>query len=148
MRRLINAMRRRIICLRSIISTGLAFVPILRAAHNGHAKAQYRLGKTVLDCPPVARREAIAWLTRSAQGGYHRAQYLLALCFAKGIGVACDQESAYLWMCIARVAGNDRARPKAERLAEGMAAEAIACINLAAVRFNERRSRGKTLTVR
>ncbi len=118
---------------------------IRRAADNGHVKAQYRLGKKVLDSPAALQAEAVEWLRRSAEGGYHRAQYLLARCFAKGIGVPRDRVTAYRWMCIARACGNDRAGLQSEGLSQGLRADAIASINLDAIRFNERCSREKTL---
>ena len=40
---------------------------------------------------------------------YARAQYFLAGCYAKAIGVKYDKESARVWMAIAKVNGNKAA---------------------------------------
>jgi hypothetical protein len=116
-----------------------------RAANQGHAKSQYRLGKLVLSCAPIDRPVALAWLRRAAEAGEQRGAYLLALCYAKGLGVERDRVEAYRWMVIARAAGHERALGQSLRLARKLTADTVASINLDALEFAAKRRRQRSL---
>jgi TPR repeat protein len=98
-------------------------------------KAQYRLGELIMSAPPADRSAALHWLNRAAEGGEKRAAYLLAMCFAKGLGVDRDRAAAYRWMLIARGAGHDRAARQSEQLARTLSPQIVAGINLEAIAF-------------
>ena len=72
---------------------------------------------------------------RAANGGDHRAAYLLALCHARGHGVDRDDAAAYRWACIARARGNERAGGKTEKLAARLPPASIAELELEAALF-------------
>jgi TPR repeat protein len=76
-------------------SSSLAMNWHLKAANQGLATAQYSLGvynEQTLARPNLAL--AASWYQKSADQGYIEAQYNLGLFYAKGLGVAKDQDKA------------------------------------------------------
>ena len=73
------------------------------AAQLGYPPAQYEIGRRGLfgQAPGIVPGEAITWLDKAACQGHVRAQYGLAMCFAKGVGVERDLVRAWLWLSLA-----------------------------------------------
>jgi len=71
----------------------------LRAAQQGHAKAQARIGVAYDVGDGVARdqAEALIWLTRAANKGQKFAQYYLGRKYARGDGVTRSLQEAKRW---------------------------------------------------
>jgi TPR repeat protein len=60
-------------------SDALAASWLRRAADQGHAEAQYQLGRQYLDGRgvPLDRKEAVVWLRKAADAGHAQASALL-----------------------------------------------------------------------
>ncbi|MBO7725960.1 MAG: SEL1-like repeat protein [Thermoguttaceae bacterium] len=86
----------------------------LRAAEQGHAKAQYRTGlcydlqKGVLE----DRAEAANWYQMAADQGLVQAEYRLAECYDYGYGVPKDSATADRWFLAAAEQGYVKAQYK------------------------------------
>ena len=67
-----------------------------KAADQGHAEAQYELGKCYAEGVGVDQdpAEAIAWYREAADRGDMMAQFALGLCYAEGFGVEKDNDEA------------------------------------------------------
>ena len=50
---------------------------------------------------PQSHAQAAAWFSKAAQQGYPLAQYYLGDMYAKGLGVARDDQQAYFWLSLA-----------------------------------------------
>jgi uncharacterized protein len=77
---------------------GLSFA--FAAAQRGDAAAQYLLGKTLFETKitaPTQRRDARAWLEKSAQQQHAQASYLLGLIYKNGYGITPDARVAAHW---------------------------------------------------
>ena len=57
-------------------------------------------------------KKAIKWTREAAEQGYHQAQYNLAYCYEKGIGVTEDLDEAVKWYKKAANQGNVEALNK------------------------------------
>ena len=70
-----------------------------KAAKQGYAKAQYRLGMCRLWGKGVSEDDdkAVKWLRRAAEQGYAKAQYELGECYHRGFGVDEDEQEAVSW---------------------------------------------------
>ena len=68
-------------------------------AQQGHAKAQYRLGKMYdfAEGIPQDDAEAVKWYRRAAEQGHATAQVLLAIMYYQGCGVLQDYAEAAKW---------------------------------------------------
>jgi TPR repeat protein len=91
------------------------------AAEQGSVGAQFYLaqsranGQLSLDRD---YREAARWYRAAADQGFWHAQFNLALMYARGEGLPKDDQSAYFWLLLASVQGEDeaiRARDMVER---------------------------------
>ncbi len=96
-----------------------AFKYLKKAAEQGHAEAQYLLGKCYFNGQGVTedRIEAGKWTRKAAEQGYVDAQYLLGECYSLGKGVTKDLTEATKWYRKAAEQGNDNAKRKLEELA-------------------------------
>ena len=70
-----------------------------KAAEQGHADAQYRLGECYDEGRGVERdlTEAAGWYRKAAEQGHADAQYRLGECYAEGEGVGRDPFMALRW---------------------------------------------------
>ncbi|XP_010427839.1 PREDICTED: F-box protein At1g70590 [Camelina sativa] len=80
-----------------------------RAAELGDAVGQCNLGISYLQVEPTNPKEAIKWLRQSAENGYVRAQYQLALCLHQGRVVQPNMVEASKWYLKAAEGGYVRA---------------------------------------
>ncbi len=78
---------------------------LLPLAEQGHAQAQYKLGRMYRAGVGVPRDAAAAamWTRRAAEQGDPLAQYDLGVMYATGQGVAQDYVQAHLWFDLAAV---------------------------------------------
>jgi TPR repeat protein len=65
---------------------------------------------------PQDHKEAVKWLTKSAEQGDAAAQCLLGLCYENGTGVAKDQKEAVKWYTKSAEQGDERAKKAIEEL--------------------------------
>ncbi|VVA94830.1 unnamed protein product [Arabis nemorensis] len=80
-----------------------------RAAELGDAVGQCNLGISYLQVQPSNPKEAMKWLKQSAENGYVRAQYQLALCLHQGRVVQASLLEATRWYLKAAEGGYVRA---------------------------------------
>ncbi|KAG7589666.1 F-box domain [Arabidopsis suecica] len=80
-----------------------------RAAELGDAVGQCNLGICYLQVQPSNPKEAMKWLKQSAENGYVRAQYQLALCLHQGRVVKTNLLEASKWYLKAAEGGYVRA---------------------------------------
>ena len=76
-----------------------AFKYYLKAAKNGHAASQAKVGEMYERGEGVTSDilEAIRWYRRGADNGDELAQYNLGLCYEEGTGVAQDIKTAFIY---------------------------------------------------
>ena len=81
-------------------SYAMAFKWFRKAAMQGHAKAQYQLGKCYKNGEGVEkdRVKAFLYFTKSAKQDNANAQLALGKCYLKGKGVASDRAKATMWL--------------------------------------------------
>ena len=74
-----------------------------KAAEQGDAKAQYKLGRAYSDGEVVSKDdvEAVKWVRKAAEQGNADAQGWLGRCYKYGKGVARDYVEAYKWYSLA-----------------------------------------------
>lgn len=70
-----------------------------KAAQQGHAKAQYQLGRCyfVGRGVPARWKEAVKWYRMAADQGHIYAQSSLGYCYERGYGVVADLQEALYW---------------------------------------------------
>jgi hypothetical protein len=92
-----------------------------KAAEQGHAMAQFNLGRMYYDGQGVAQdfKEAVNWYRKAAEQGHAMAQNNLGFMYANGRGVGQDSVVAYALYNIAS-ANNNMARDNRSSLAEDM----------------------------
>lgn len=106
------------------------------AAVQGHADAQYRLGKILIrdfalkvnaqrTTPERDATVAAKWFWQAAHQGHQFAQYALGRCFAEGDGVTQDLVEAYKWFGLAAKQGHEDAEKAQTRLIFKMTASQI-----------------------
>lgn len=81
-------------------------------ADEGHAPAQYELGRRILTGTkgmPETPAAAVPWFRLAAAGGDHRAMAALGLCFERGLGVNASAAAARDWYRRAAENGNPNA---------------------------------------
>ncbi len=81
-------------------------------ADEGHAPAQYELGRRILTGTkgmPENPAAAVPWLKLAADGGDNRAMAALGLCHERGLGVNASAEAARDWYRRAAENGNPNA---------------------------------------
>ena len=83
-----------------------------KAAEQGHAKAQYHLGRMYLVGFGVARdtAEAVRWYRKAAEQGLVKAQSFLGGMYESGFGVARNDREAVRWSRKAAEQGDARAQ--------------------------------------
>ena len=88
-----------------------SFACFKQAAEKRHAAALTALGLCHLKGQGTNKNavRAFSHFHEASKLNYARAQYFLAGCYAKAIGVEYDKESARVWMAIAKVNGNKAA---------------------------------------
>ncbi|CAH2066598.1 unnamed protein product [Thlaspi arvense] len=80
-----------------------------KAAELGDAVGQCNLGISYLQAQPSNPKEAMKWLKQSAENGYVRAQYQLALCLHQSQVVQPNMQEATRWYLKAAEGGYARA---------------------------------------
>ncbi len=82
---------------------GAALRELRPLAEQGHAQAQYKLGRMYRAGVGVPRDAAVAaiWSRRAAEQGDALAQFDLGIMYATGQGVAQDYVQAHLWFDLA-----------------------------------------------
>lgn len=80
-----------------------------RAAELGHPAGQCNLGLSYLQVEPPDPKEGVKWMYKSANSGFVRAQYQLALCLQHGRGIKRDACEAAKWYIKASEGGYVRA---------------------------------------
>ncbi len=90
-----------------------------RAAAQGHAEAQYNLGRLYAtgEGVPKDQEQALRWVRAAASQGYVPAQARFGMRYAAGNGIAQDHRLAYFWLTLAVLHG-DKSQEKL-RAAEG-----------------------------
>jgi TPR repeat protein len=85
-----------------------------RAAALGHLESLIQLGDQYygkdMTCMKVDHEQASKWYRMAAESGHAGAQWLLADCYAYGIGVKQDDNEAIAWSLKALEAGNEDGR--------------------------------------
>ena len=85
-----------------------------RAAELGHLESLIQLGDQYygrdLTCLKVDHEQASKWYRMAAENGHAGAQWLLADCYAYGIGVGQDDNEAIAWSLKALKTGNENGR--------------------------------------
>ena len=84
-----------------------------KAAEQGHAEAQLRMGQCCLHgtCDqPQDLTQAVEWFRKAAEQGLVIAQFNLADCYLEGKGVAQDEAEAAVWFRKAAEQGHAGAR--------------------------------------
>jgi TPR repeat protein len=83
-----------------------------KAAEQGHAKAQYRLGLAYASGEGIPKdlAEAAIWYRKAADQGHLNAQYALAWAYSTGEGVPKDPSQAAVWYRCAAEKGLARAQ--------------------------------------
>ncbi len=105
----------------------------LKAAEQGHSRAQFRVGDMYrLGLPlPQDYGKMAEWYRKSAMQGDSEGQMLLGLAYAKGMGVPLDNIQAHMWLRLSLSrepdAGNRLTRQGAiDQITESMTREQIA----------------------
>jgi len=90
----------------------IAFDELLPLAEQGHAKAQYILGKMYVFGQGVKkdRKKGFSWNKKSAKQGNPNAQYYLGSSYDLGIDVNKDQKKAFKWYKKAAEQGHAKAQ--------------------------------------
>jgi hypothetical protein len=90
---------------------GRAAAWVLKAAGQGHAAAQYKIGGSYFSGRGVLKDPvaAVAWWRRAADQGHAEAQNNLGALYANGVGVPRDLVAAYALQEAARAGGNELA---------------------------------------
>ena len=85
---------------------------LLPAAHKGHKKAQYRMGRCHAKGHGVEENDLLArqWYEKSAAQGYAKAQYQLGRCYKKGKGANKDKVKAFEYFSKAAKQGYAKAQ--------------------------------------
>lgn len=93
-----------------------AFPLLMKAAEQGHKKAEYRVGRCYAKGHGVAENDEVAfqWYQKSANQGFAKAQYRLGKAYLKGKGVKADQHVAEQWLrkAVSNPKGGDKVMKK------------------------------------
>lgn len=88
-----------------------------RAAEQDEVAAQLQLAELYFSTPGAEQPEARQWLNRAAMLGSAAAQYRLGVSYLEGNGGPADPLEAYVWLSLALLNGEQRARDGVEQLA-------------------------------
>ena len=93
------------------------FEQVKKAAEQGDALAQYRLGLHYVDGRGVAKdnAEAAKWYLKAAEQGNANGQFELGFMYENGKGVAKDEAEAIKWYRKAAAQGNTKAQRKLDK---------------------------------
>ncbi|SNY91913.1 Sel1 repeat-containing protein [Cohaesibacter sp. ES.047] len=94
-----------------MLSPGISQTPLMTAAQNGDALAQFEVGRrmTLGEGMTVDLKKAADWFEKAASQSMPQAQYSLANLYEKGKGVKKDLQVARLWYQRAAETGNVKA---------------------------------------
>lgn len=81
-----------------------------KAAEQGDANAQYRLGNCYAEGMGKNDAEAVKWYRKAAEQGEAAAQYRLGTCYANGDGVETNEAEALKWYHKAAEKGHEGAK--------------------------------------
>ena len=83
-----------------------------KAAEQGHATAQYNLGRMYAygEGVPQDVVKAVKWYRKAAEQGDAAAQSNLGIMYANGKGVPQDDAKAYTWFAVAAANGHELAK--------------------------------------
>lgn len=103
-----------------ILNLGVDIQAITKAAEQGDAEAQARLGYYYGSGKVVKQDKAkgIEWTRKAAEQGIATSQVSLGLCYLQGDGVPVDKEEAIKWLRKAAEQGNPLAKEWLEKLKE------------------------------
>ena len=89
-----------------------------KAAEQGHAEGQFRLGLDYYYGSGVAedQSKAVYWFRKSAEQGFLSAEYQLGECYENGQGVAQDKSMALYWYRKAAAKFHSHAKEKVQQL--------------------------------
>jgi TPR repeat protein len=78
-----------------------------QAAEQGHAEAQFNLGRLYATGQGVPRdqEEALRWIRAAASQGYLPAEVRFGIRYATGNGIGQDHQRAYFWLTLAFLRG-------------------------------------------
>lgn len=74
-----------------------AFRWFVKAAEQGHAEAQFVLGKQETVRSHGLTPAAAAWYRKAAEQGHAEAQFVIGRCYKNGFGVERDENQAFQW---------------------------------------------------
>ena len=72
-----------------------------KAAEQGHAEAQHKLGRMYHQDIPQDFRQAAVWYRKAAEQGHPQAQWYLGDMYSEGLGVLQDFVEAHMWYNLA-----------------------------------------------
>ena len=103
------------------------FAALRRAAEQGHAAAQVRLGAMYANGEGVLKdaAEAVRWYRLAAKQGHVPAQYNLGVMYTNGRGVGKDFVLAHMWFNIAGANGSEMAGEERDKLEREMTSDEI-----------------------
>lgn len=88
-----------------------------RAAGQDYVEAQLELAELYFNEPETEQHNARQWLNRAALLGSATAQYRLGASYLEGRGGPADPAQAYVWLSLALLNGEQRARAEVQQLA-------------------------------
>jgi TPR repeat protein len=93
-----------------------------KAAEQGYAKAQYRLGSMYYDGEGIPQnyKTAAKWYTKAAGQGIASGQGILGLMYEYGDGVLTDNRRAYMWYNLASYNGSEQGGKSKDDMAKKM----------------------------
>ena len=98
---------------------------LTRAAEQDEVAAQLQLAELYSSAPGAEQTQARRWLKRAAGLGSAPAQYRLGTSYLEGSGGPADPLEAYVWLSLALLNGESRARAGVERLAGQLSASQL-----------------------
>jgi TPR repeat protein len=118
---------------------GRAAAWFLKAAEQGHAAAQYKIGGSYFSGRGVLKDPvaAVAWWRRAADQGHAEAQNNLGALYANGVGVPRDLVAAYALQELARIGGNELAEDNLKAKAALMSEAELQAAKALAARMNQ-----------
>jgi len=117
-------------CSDNIVGPAIAFEWMRIAANNGHAGAQFNLGRsyeTGDGVKDIDYKEAARWYQRSADQGYMESQCNLGLLYCKGRGVEQSYNVAKFWLGKAAAQGDHVAARELGMVRAALTAEKLGC---------------------
>lgn len=93
-----------------------------RAAEQDDVAAQLQLAELYSSTPGAEQPDARQWLNRAAVLGSATAQYRLGVSYLEGTGGPADPLEAYIWLSLALLNGEQRARDGVAQLASQLSA--------------------------